>query len=169
MGDHVNEKQCVTWHLQSLYWGTVCAAGKNISSWKNDWQWELWCWCLKQVTRFKSRAIWDDGRLGVGNGHNNPVIAVLELLFRAHAGHAETYSVVSCTVEGHQKHCQKRRSESFLLQLNVEAWAQWMATERVCKKAIRMMEVTDWPWWACFICSSISHRTAPGNRIQIVF
>lgn len=53
----------------------------------------------------KSQEMGEQGQDGIGKGQGNPGTAWLELLFCAQIGQAATYSVISCSMEGHENSC----------------------------------------------------------------
>lgn len=79
----------------------------------------------------KSRAMWDQGLMGVTNGWSKPAGGRLLLLLRAQIEQAETYSRTSLSMDGHQKYLLRKVRVRWTpgWQVNLAVWAQWRADD----------------------------------------
>ena len=62
----------------------------------------------------KSRAMCDQGRLGMGRGRSRPDVGLMEVLFRAQTEQAEMNSRASLTMVGHHNHCCSKATVRFM-------------------------------------------------------
>ena len=80
----------------------------------------------------KSRAMWEQGRLGMGRGHSRPEQGRVEVLFRAQDAHTAIKELTSASIVDHQNR-QRMKSNMRVIpgwQVSLEEWAQTSTLDR---------------------------------------